>query len=188
MSSIPNILSFLRLILSPLVIPLSSKDVVAGLSLFTLLAITDGVDGYLARRFKWESTTGKFLDPLADKLLLFCGLLSVSFMTADKIPPYLFYLLLVRDIYLVVGTYLLKPKGFIPQPTLFGKIATFSTIMVVVLAYLLNVWELALLSFLTKLFYLIAIASILISWFQYTAKAVSFIGDERNNTRGVDSP
>ncbi len=175
MSYIPNAISVLRLILSPLIIPFTARDVTYGFVLFFVLSLSDALDGFLARKFRWESRTGKFLDPLADKILLFCGLLSVSYVVELRIPSYLLYLLLVRDLYLIIGTSFLRPLGFVPEPTLPGKAATFLTVAVVVLVYTANILETSSLWSVIYPLYASAVLSILISWMQYTAKAVRFI-------------
>lgn len=75
---LPNILSSLRIILSPVFAVLflhpCYKWQLLGVIVFTLAALTDTCDGYLARRFGAMTRWGAFLDPLADKLLVTAGL------------------------------------------------------------------------------------------------------------------
>ncbi len=175
MRHLPNLLSLIRLLTSPLLPILTSESPTAGFLLLLALALTDALDGLLARRFGWESKAGKFLDPLADKLFLFFGLLSVFFVLDVEISPHLFYLLVVRDASLIVGSYLLKAKGFVPEPTFTGKLATFSTIMVVLLAYIRAAWNVELLPVFLNAFYLLAVVSVIISWIQYATGAVRFL-------------
>ncbi len=85
---IPNFLSFLRMVLSPVFAVLflcpGYDDQLLGVVIFTIAALTDTCDGYLARRLRVASAYGAFLDPLADKLLiitaflclLWCGVIS----------------------------------------------------------------------------------------------------------------
>ena len=69
---IPNIISLARLLAVPfLVILLCKQFFIGGALLIALCAFSDVLDGYLARRFRWETTTGIILDPLADKLLVY---------------------------------------------------------------------------------------------------------------------
>ena len=76
---IPNLLSFLRIVLSPvfavLFVSPAYDDKLLGVIIFTIAALTDTCDGYLARRLHVVSIYGAFLDPLADKLLVVTGLL-----------------------------------------------------------------------------------------------------------------
>ena len=78
---LPNILTFFRIISAPiLVVILMSSEfrmVLAGLAIFIISSLTDFLDGYLARSFNQSSKLGKILDPIADKLLVTCALLSL---------------------------------------------------------------------------------------------------------------
>ena len=87
---------------------------------------------------------------------------------------------MVRDVSLIAGSYLLKAKGFVPEPTFTGKMATFSNIMVILLAYGQAISDVSLLPVLLSTFYILAVVSVIISWVQYTARAVGFL---RNNER-----
>ena len=68
---LPNLICLIRLALVwPVAAALASGNFLLALALFMVAAVSDGLDGYLAKRFNWTSELGKFLDPLADKLLL----------------------------------------------------------------------------------------------------------------------
>ena len=80
------------------------------LGLFVAAGISDGVDGYLARRFKMNSALGAYLDPIADKLLLMSSYLFLaipSYPAAVKIPVWLAVLVISRDILLLLVALLL---------------------------------------------------------------------------------
>ena len=69
--NLPNLLSLLRIILTPLfIIFLFSDDRLLALIIFAVAAITDAYDGHLARKYNQITPQGKFLDPLADKILV----------------------------------------------------------------------------------------------------------------------
>ena len=77
---IPNIITFLRLLLTvPVSLSIYNGNEGLALLLFIFAGLSDGIDGYLARRFKWESQFGKLLDPLADKCLILATLLALAF-------------------------------------------------------------------------------------------------------------
>src|SRR5580704_15725418 len=68
---IPNIISVIRILLVvPIALALANQRLALSIALFALAAISDAADGFLAKRFGWQSELGAVLDPLADKLLL----------------------------------------------------------------------------------------------------------------------
>ena len=76
---IPNLITSLRLLLAiPISISIYNGNEGLALLLFIFAGLSDGIDGYLARRFKWESQFGKLLDPLADKCLILATLLALA--------------------------------------------------------------------------------------------------------------
>ena len=71
MRHLPNLICLLRLALIwPVAATLAAGHYALSLTLFVVAAVSDGLDGYLAKRFNWTSELGKFLDPMADKFLL----------------------------------------------------------------------------------------------------------------------
>ncbi|HEY8508499.1 MAG TPA: CDP-alcohol phosphatidyltransferase family protein, partial [Steroidobacteraceae bacterium] len=71
MRHLPNLICLARIALVwPIVSALQAGEHVIALGLFLIAAASDGLDGYLAKRFNWTSPLGKFLDPMADKVLL----------------------------------------------------------------------------------------------------------------------
>ncbi|MBA2492304.1 MAG: CDP-alcohol phosphatidyltransferase family protein, partial [Gammaproteobacteria bacterium] len=70
---LPNLITVLRFALvAPLMGLLAGGHYAAALSLFAVMGASDAVDGFLAKRFHWESRLGQFLDPLSDKTMLVC--------------------------------------------------------------------------------------------------------------------
>jgi len=137
--NLPNLISALRLILSPYVLIFAFKgEANHSLFLFVALLISDAIDGTLARIFKAESRLGKMLDPLADKVLLLSGLLSVTFFMETGLSLLLLKGVLVRDLFLIGGTLFLRRFGFVPNPSLWGKSATVVLGITVITGYLVN--------------------------------------------------
>ena len=68
---LPNAISFMRIALvAPILMLILRDDFAWALALFALAGFSDGLDGYLAKRFDWHTRLGALLDPVADKLLV----------------------------------------------------------------------------------------------------------------------
>src|ERR1051325_3382801 len=99
------------------------------IAIFLTAAITDGVDGYIARRYSQKSRLGTLLDPLADKLLLVSALVLLSVANGaafDRLPLWFPVLIISRDLLLLGGSILLQfmHGNFLARPRVVGKIAT----------------------------------------------------------------
>src|ERR687887_529187 len=105
----------------------------AAIAIFILAAVSDGLDGYVARRYNQRSTLGIILDPIADKGLLLSGIITLSLTNwsdaeagSGKFPVWFPVLVISRDAILLVGTlilYLLNGKVHV-KPNWTGKVAT----------------------------------------------------------------
>jgi CDP-diacylglycerol--glycerol-3-phosphate 3-phosphatidyltransferase len=96
---------------------------------FALAAVSDGIDGYIARRYNQRSELGALLDPLADKLLLVSGIILLSWRHAphlDRLPLWLTVTVLSRDFLLLLGLGLLRYMQLTTsvRPAVIGKVAT----------------------------------------------------------------
>jgi len=124
--TIPNVLSFLRILLIPVIIWLylvKDNSVWAGYMLI-LSGLTDVLDGFIARRFNMGSNIGKVLDPVADKLTQAAMLICLSIRYPLMIIP--FVLLVARDIYMgISGLLVIQRKGVVMGAEWHGKAATF---------------------------------------------------------------
>jgi cardiolipin synthase len=119
---IPNLLCVLRILLT---LPVG-WGVVTGryelaLVLFFVAGLTDGLDGFLAKRFKWQSRLGGMLDPAADKLLLVTGF--VTLWLAGYVPDWLLAAVVARDVVIVLGAglYHWLIGAFDAEPTAISK-------------------------------------------------------------------
>lgn len=126
--TLPNVLSFIRLLGVPLFLWLllaRQYDLLAVAAL-VFLGATDWVDGYLARKWNQRSKLGQVLDPLADRLYILATLLGLAMR--DIIPWWMVAVLVSRDVLMAaVVLPLLRTRGFISLPVHFlGKAATFS--------------------------------------------------------------
>ena len=123
--TIPNVLSFLRILLIPVIIWLylvKDNSVWAGYMLI-LSGLTDVLDGFIARRFNMGSNIGKVLDPVADKLTQAAMLICLSIRYPLMIIP--FVLLVARDIYMgISGLLVIRRTGLVMGAEWHGKAAT----------------------------------------------------------------
>ena len=116
---IPNAISMLRIALVvPVLWLILNGNYGWALLLFWIAGFSDGIDGYLANRFGWQSKTGALLDPIADKLLV-AGMF-VALTYTQHIPIWLTTVVLFRDVVIVGGAvaynYLIKPVEGEPTP------------------------------------------------------------------------
>jgi cardiolipin synthase len=122
---IPNAITGLRLAMAPL-LPylLWTGHHRAALVLAVVAGLSDGLDGWLARRNGWTSRLGGLLDPIADKAML--GLAIFGLWLVGMLPAWLLGLVLVRDLVVVAGAALWWRIGgpFDAEPTLLGKLTT----------------------------------------------------------------
>lgn len=129
MKNLPNLISLLRLLLVPFTVWLLISEAYGWAFLSFLLAgVSDGVDGFLVRRYGWHSRLGAYLDPLADKALLVSVYVTLAFL-AD-IPAWLAIIVVSRDA-LIVGAVLLSRIMDHPvavKPLLVSKVNTVAQI------------------------------------------------------------
>ncbi len=102
--------------------------------LFVIGALTDMVDGTLARLLHKKTNTGAFLDPMADKLLMFFGFLTLTLN--HLIPWWLFALVFARDLMISLGVFYLRSRKIplVYHPTILSKATTFFQFLTVSLA------------------------------------------------------
>lgn len=125
-SSIPNLLTVFRFFLVyPIVISILEENFHLTLFFFFLAGISDFLDGFLARKFSWESRFGKVFDPISDKALVIATLISLSLI--GEINIYLTVFLLSRDLFIIVGVILssLLLENYEIKPTFSGKFNSF---------------------------------------------------------------
>ena len=102
MRHLPNLICLLRIVLVwPIVLSLEQGAYERTLVLFFIAAFSDGLDGFLAKRFHWTSELGKILDPLGDKLLLVAVFLVATWY--GLIPWWLTWAAVSRDVLIGLG-------------------------------------------------------------------------------------
>ncbi len=137
MRHLPNLICVLRLALIwPIIASLHAGAYLAALGLFVAAAVSDGLDGYLAKRYHWTSELGKFLDPLADKLLLVAVFVESAWL--GLIPWWLSAAVVARDVMIGLGALIFR-LWFGPlhgRPTLISKVNTGAQLLYVALVLL----------------------------------------------------
>lgn len=138
---LPNLITVARMVaIVPLIWLLVNEAWVAALALAAAAGLSDAVDGFLAKRFNWQSELGGILDPLADKLMLICCFIVLA--TQGAIPLWLTVLVLGRDFLIVIGAtcfyFLIRPVT--AAPLLISKVNTFMQIALVLTVLVDLVW------------------------------------------------
>ena len=136
--TLPNLLTFARLVALPfLIIAIVEGEHVQAFAIFFAMAVSDFVDGYLARHFGMASPLGALLDPIADKLLLVSTFIVFALKSTPSnihIPLWLVLMTVGRDVLIVAAALVmalgLGIKSF--PPTFLGKANTFAEISTVV--------------------------------------------------------
>jgi len=149
--NLPNSITLSRIASVPLLIwALSPKfpthgfpgeqEILASI-IFILASITDGVDGYLARRRGQITTLGILLDPLADKLMVATGFILLVQYNPRVMPPWIAVLVIGRE-FLVSGLRsIASAEGFTIEASELGKLKTVTQIVAVVAAILNHRWD-----------------------------------------------
>ncbi len=125
--NIPNLLTTFRLILIIPILILANLDTklssLLSAILFVIAAITDILDGYIARKYNLESTFGKLIDPLADKLLIISVL--IILVKLHRIPVIFPLIIIAREFVITGLRAVASSQGIIIQASQFGKDKTF---------------------------------------------------------------
>lgn len=123
--SIPNFITVLRIILVPAIVYLLiTGNVLAAFWLFLLAGVSDGVDGYIAKRFSQRTVLGSYLDPLADKMLLVSIYLALG--VRGDLPVWFVILVVSRDLLIVAAVILswMMDRRVSMRPLLISKVNT----------------------------------------------------------------
>ena len=129
---IPNLITIFRLVLIPPVAwAIINEEYKLALILFFIAGFSDGLDGFLARVFNWQSKLGSFLDPMADKTLTIVCFYLLAWN--GLIPWWLFAVILLRDVIILGGAaaFHLVTHALEMHPTFLSKINTALQIVVI---------------------------------------------------------
>ncbi len=131
--NLPNFLTFFRIVIIPvLVVLLLSPSKKAGFlatSLFALASITDWLDGYIARRMGVVTIFGKFLDPIADKLIVAAAL--IMLIPTGRAPAWMVLIILSREIIITGLRGIASSEGIVIPASDLGKFKTIFQIVAI---------------------------------------------------------
>ncbi|MFA5667853.1 MAG: CDP-alcohol phosphatidyltransferase family protein [Balneolaceae bacterium] len=128
MKNVPNILSAIRILLAPVFLYLYWQESlllgILGLVIFTIAALTDFLDGHLARKHEIETSLGTFLDPLADKVLTFSAFFVLPFISTDLFPWWAIGVIVFRDVFITIFRIFAESKNTTMETRKSAKVKT----------------------------------------------------------------
>src|ERR1700722_1791781 len=122
---IPNLISSIRILLvAPIAVALAHHRLETTIVLFGAAALSDLADGFLAKRYGWQSELGAVLDPAADKLLLVTVFITLAYL--KLVPLWLMAVAVVRDAIIVIGALLYRYciGPLVARPSIVSKLNT----------------------------------------------------------------
>jgi cardiolipin synthase len=178
--NIPNLLTLIRIILTPLlVIFLINTKFAEALIVFTIAGTTDGLDGLIARYMRQKTRIGAILDPIADKLLLTSAYVTLAVI--KLLPAWLAVTVISRDVIIVFGVLIIYvfQGGVEIRPSVLSKITTvgqLGTIFMVLVNH-----DLGLFSRILPFLYAATALITVISGLHYMYLGTRFLGPDENN-------
>jgi CDP-diacylglycerol--glycerol-3-phosphate 3-phosphatidyltransferase len=138
--NVPNVLTLLRIIAVPVIVVALLDETPNGDALaagvFALAAITDGLDGYIARRRRSITTFGKLVDPLADKLLIVAAL--VSLVSLGRLAAWVAMVIIARELAVTGLRAVAVEQGVVISASWLGKL---KTVLQVAAVFALIIWN-----------------------------------------------
>ena len=145
--TIPNLLSLLRMGLTPLfLVAVVNSQPALALTIFAIAGVTDALDGFIARTFGQQSRLGAYLDPMADKLLLMSAYIALAIPglhPGAAIPIWVTLLVIARDLIIVIVAliaYLAVGQTRF-RPTWISKVNTTVQVVAAILVLMSGVWR-----------------------------------------------
>ena len=178
--NLPNKLTILRMIMIPvflvvLYIPgLGMAGNIAAAAIFILASITDFLDGKIARKYNLVTNFGKFMDPLADKLLV-CSAL-ICLIALDRIPAWIVIVIISREFIISGFRLIAADNGVVIAASYWGKFKTASQ-MVTVILLVLNIQN-TVFTVLGTVFIYISLVLTVVSLIDYIAKNKEVLKDQ----------
>ena len=168
--NLPNKLTILRVIMIPFFVLFMLTDLGGSaskwiaLALFVIASMTDWLDGYLARKYNLVTNFGKFMDPLADKLLVSSAMICLVEM--GRIPAWIVVVIISREFIISGFRLVASDNGRVIAASYWGKFKTVSQMLMIILMIV----DIAALSFLTQIMMWIALILTVVSLVDYLIK------------------
>ena len=168
--NLPNKLTILRVIMIPFFVLFMLTDLGGSaskwiaLALFVIASMTDWLDGYLARKYNLVTNFGKFMDPLADKLLVSSAMICLVEM--GRIPAWIVVVIISREFIISGFRLVASDNGRVIAASYWGKFKTVSQMLMIILMFV----DIAALSFLTQIMMWIALILTVVSLVDYLIK------------------
>jgi len=180
--NLPNKITLSRIMLVPIFViipflPIPHSNLIA-LLIFIIAASTDGIDGHIARSHNQVTNFGKFLDPLADKLLVTAAL--IALVGQAKIPSWVATVIIARE-FIVTGIRLLAVgEGRVIAASMWGKVKTVTQIIAICLLFLdtykiANTLLQAIVSYSATIMLIVAVITTLYSCYDYIMKNIDIL-------------
>ncbi len=168
--NIPNILTIIRFILIPFIfISVITGHFLTALIIFTISAITDILDGYIARKYNYITDIGKLIDPLADKLTQIALLLALSILKI--LPWWILAIVFLKECVMIISASILyKKKDVVVYSKWYGKLATTLFYLAIVCSLIINQFNLQLPFKVDLYLYYLAILATIFSLIMYGIK------------------
>ena len=137
---LPNYLTVFRILLVPvflyfLFLSAIPARIIIALLIFIIAAITDYLDGMLARKMNLISDFGKLMDPLADKLIVLSALAGLCWLPPFQISIAVFFIILVRELVITILREVYQKKGIVVAADIFGKLKTVLQMAGIIVAF-----------------------------------------------------
>ena len=176
--NLPNKLTMFRVILIPffivfLLVPITPVDKWIALGIFIVASLTDFLDGYIARKYHLVTNFGKFMDPLADKLLV-CSAL-ICLIELDRIPSWMVIIIIAREFVISGFRLIASDNGVVIAASYWGKFKT--TFQMI--AVCLMIADIAMLSLVTSIVTWIAVILTVVSLVDYLIKNKDVMKDTK---------
>ena len=189
--TIPNLLTLLRMVLIPVFATLLFYGLIGwALFVFFVAGLSDGIDGFVARRFNQESQLGTILDPIADKLLMTTAFIILTLPNIFPAEPHLRHLpvpfwvtaaVIGRDILIIAAAGAINVmtgfRGF--KPSWLGKVSTFVQVLAIGLILIAAVFP-SLRSFYLPTVYTTVFALALFSGVHYIFHVAKLMNNQEN--------